>query len=74
MVEYMKKAGAEIILMSENGKRPKNFFLLVKKLFRGFKKALKEVSAGDDRRRLHYWNSNSWYEIDPNTTSVPWVH
>ena len=43
MIQYMKNAGANVLLMTENGRRPKKFSALLWVLFFGFKKALKQV-------------------------------
>ena len=43
MVQYMEDAGANVLLMTENGRRPQKFSALLWALFSGFKKALKEV-------------------------------
>jgi glycosyltransferase involved in cell wall biosynthesis len=39
----MEEAGAEVVLMSEEGRRPEKFTALALALFAGFKKTLKEV-------------------------------
>ena len=43
MVKYMEDAGADVILMTESGVRPKKFKALFVSLFFGFKKVLKEI-------------------------------
>ncbi len=43
MVKYMEDAGANVILMTESGVRPKKFKELFVSLFFGFKKVLKQV-------------------------------
>ena len=44
MVEYMKEAGAEVILMSEDGVRPVGIFPTLKALFLGIRKVMRTYS------------------------------
>jgi len=44
MVEYMKEAGANVILMSKDGLRPVGVFPTIKTLFLGIRKAMKMYS------------------------------
>ncbi len=43
MVKYMEDAGADVVLITKNGVRPKRFSKLILALFSGFKKTLRKV-------------------------------